>query len=133
MRPLVAVVAIAMAAVILDPGRLQDPAVQVLPVAPVPTTTTTSTTTTTAPTPLVSPTTFAEWSKVAACETGGRWTMQGAVYSGIGFLNSTWRSYGGLAFAPNAGEASPEEQILIAQRIEGSGYVPDQHGCNGPW
>lgn len=54
--------------------------------------------------------------------------MQGPVYSGIGFLNSTWDAYGGQQYAPNAGEATPDEQILIGMKIDG-GYVPDQDGC----
>ena len=41
-----------------------------------------------------------EWQHVAICEVGGNWSMVGPVYSGIGFLNSTWQEYGGEQFAP---------------------------------
>jgi Transglycosylase-like domain len=65
---------------------------------------------------------------VAVCETGGNWAMQGPTYSGIGFLNSTWIAYGGLRYAPNAGLATPDEQIIVAMRITG-GSIPDQGYC----
>lgn len=57
--------------------------------------------------------------------------MQGSVYSGIGFLASTWAEYGGLAYAPDAGDATEDEQITIGMRVTG-GWVPDQGGvCHG--
>jgi len=70
-----------------------------------------------------------EWERVAICEVGGNWSMRGPVYSGIGFLNSTWRAYGGTHFAPVAGMASKDEQILVGMRIN-NGWVPDQYGCD---
>jgi hypothetical protein len=70
-----------------------------------------------------------EWQNVAVCEVGGHWTMTGPVFSGIGFLNATWSAYGGRRFAPLAGEATRDEQILIAMRVTG-GWVPDQDGCS---
>jgi hypothetical protein len=76
----------------------------------------------------VTPTLEAEWQRVAVCEEGGDWSYVGPVYSGIGFLNTTWDSEGGLAYAPNAGEATEDEQITIGMRITG-GYVPDQGYC----
>ncbi len=75
----------------------------------------------------------AEWQHVAICEVGGNWSMQGPVYSGIGFANSTWSEYGGTQFAPLAGEAPRDAQILIGMRVTG-GWVPDQNGCSpGGW
>jgi transglycosylase-like protein len=70
-----------------------------------------------------------EWQNVAECEVGGNWSMTGPVYSGIGFLNATWSSYGGRQFAPLAGQATRDEQIVVAMRVTG-GWVPDQHGCS---
>jgi hypothetical protein len=72
-----------------------------------------------------------EWQRVADCESGGNWSAQGAVYSGIGFANTTWANYGGLAFAPNAGLATEDQQIEIGMKITGD-FVPDQEGC-GAW
>ena len=36
---------------------------------------------------------------------------------GLGILRSTWMAFGGLEFAPNAGLATREEQIIVGQRI----------------
>ncbi len=74
-----------------------------------------------------------KWEHVAICEVGGKWSMVGATYSGIGFLNATWSNFGGTTFAPLAGEASEDQQIIIGMRVTG-GYVPDQSGCTpGGW
>lgn len=70
-----------------------------------------------------------EWQNVAVCEVGGNWSMTGSMYSGIGFLNATWRSYGGTRYAPVAGMATRDEQILIGMRVTKT-YVPDQYGCS---
>ncbi|HTT60002.1 MAG TPA: transglycosylase family protein [Acidimicrobiales bacterium] len=74
-----------------------------------------------------------EWQRVALCEVNGDWSMVGPVYSGIGFLNSTWVAYGGRTYAPVAGRASRDEQIVVGMRVTG-GWVPDQYGCDpGGW
>jgi hypothetical protein len=70
-----------------------------------------------------------QWQHVAQCEVAGNWHMRGPIYSGIGFLNSTWAGYGGKHFARIAGEATIEEQILVGMHVTG-GWVPDQYGCN---
>ena len=75
-----------------------------------------------------------QWKLVAQCETGGNWKARGPVFSGgIGIRNINWKYYGGTAFAQNAADASPQEQILIAQKIEGNGYIPDQYGVCSSW
>lgn len=99
------------------------------------------TTTTTAPPTLtpeqiaaseVTPAEFAAWSKVAVCETGGNWSAEGPIYSGgLGIANTNWIAYGGGEFAPNAGQATPDEQIVVAMRIQTN--PPDQNGCSGSW
>lgn len=74
-----------------------------------------------------------EWQHVAICEVGGNWSMNGPSYSGIGFANSTWVQYGGSRYAPRAGYAPRDVQILIGMRVTG-GWVPDQNGCSpGGW
>lgn len=70
-----------------------------------------------------------EWQRVAVCEVGGNWKMVGPAYSGIGFANSTWLSYGGARFARLAGLATADEQIVIGMRVT-KGWVPDQSGCD---
>jgi hypothetical protein len=61
------------------------------------------------------------WDALAACESGGRWnTIDGAAEpydGGLGIYRQTWRAFGGLEFAPNAGLATREEQIIVGQRI----------------
>ena len=71
----------------------------------------------------------AKWQQVAICEVGGNWAMTGPSYSGIGFLNATWNAYGGARYAPLAGQATRDEQILIGMKVT-SGRVPDQNGCS---
>ena len=71
----------------------------------------------------------AEWQQVAICEVGGNWAMTGPAYSGIGFLNATWNAYGGTLYAPLAGQATRDEQILIGMKVV-NGRVPDQNGCS---
>jgi hypothetical protein len=61
------------------------------------------------------------WDSIAACETQGNWSMRGSTYSGgLGFANSAWTSFGGEQFAPNAGQATREQQIVVAERIRAS-------------
>jgi hypothetical protein len=75
-----------------------------------------------------------KWEKVAVCETGFNWTLRGSLYSGgLGITNINWITYGGRQFANNAADASPEEQIYIATKINSSGYIPDQSGCGYGW
>jgi hypothetical protein len=58
------------------------------------------------------------WDAIAACETQGNWSMRGPSFSGgVGFSNTTWSSFGGGEFAPNAGQASREQQIIVAERV----------------
>ncbi len=58
------------------------------------------------------------WDSIAACETGGNWSMQGSRFSGgLGFANTTWSGFGGREFASNAGQASREQQIVVAERV----------------
>ena len=75
-----------------------------------------------------------KWQKVAICEQGGNWKVQGPYFSGgLGFRNYVWVAYGGLLYAPNAGLATPQQQVAIAKKINSNGYVPDQNGCEGGW
>ena len=71
----------------------------------------------------------AEWQHVAVCEVGGNWSMTGSAFSGIGFLNTTWSAYGGTQYAPNAGQATRDQQIVIGMKVT-NGWVPDQYGCS---
>ncbi|MBU6495731.1 MAG: transglycosylase family protein [Acidobacteria bacterium] len=72
---------------------------------------------------------MSKWERVAVCEVNGHWNMEGPVYSGIGFLNINWQSFGGTHFGALAGDATPEQQVLIAMRITKT-WIPDQYGCS---
>ena len=61
------------------------------------------------------------WDRIAQCETAGNWGMQGPLFSGgLGFYNGTWDAFGGREYAPNAGLATREEQIIVAEKIRSS-------------
>ena len=65
------------------------------------------------------------WDRLANCESGGNWSIStGNGYSGgLQFSGSTWRAYGGGAFASSAGRASRAEQIAIAEKVlDGQGW-----------
>jgi Transglycosylase-like domain len=67
---------------------------------------------------MMRPKTGVNWDGIADCETGGNWSMQGSTFSGgVGFANTTWNSFGGREFAPNAGQATREQQIAVAERV----------------
>jgi resuscitation-promoting factor RpfA len=69
------------------------------------------------------------WDRVAQCESSGNWHINtgNGYYGGLQFVQSTWRGYGGRAFAPRADLATRAEQIAIAQRVlasQGPGAWP---------
>jgi len=109
-------------AAILLTGTLagQKEAIPVIPPPPPP-----------APGPVdtVTPGQRAAWDRVAVCEEGGNWQADGSRFSGgLGITRANWANYGGLQYAPEAAEATPDEQIMVAERIQS--YPPDQHGCS---
>jgi hypothetical protein len=72
------------------------------------------------------PKTGVNWDGIAQCETASNWHMQGSKFSGgLGFYNGTWSGFGGRQFAPNAGMATREQQIVVAERV----YA--RHGLSG--
>jgi LysM repeat protein len=69
------------------------------------------------------------WDSVAACESGGNWHINtgNGYYGGLQFSSSTWRGFGGGAYASRADLATKAEQIAIAQRVlatQGPGAWP---------
>lgn len=69
------------------------------------------------------------WDQVAACESSGNWSINtgNGYYGGLQFSSSTWRGYGGGAYASYAHQASKGEQIAIARRVlasQGPGAWP---------
>ncbi|MEV6978969.1 transglycosylase family protein, partial [Kitasatospora sp. NPDC093806] len=69
------------------------------------------------------------WDSVAQCESGGNWSIStgNGFYGGLQFTPSTWRAYGGTAYAPQAHQASRAEQITVAEKVlasQGPGAWP---------
>ena len=62
----------------------------------------------------------ATWDRVAHCESGGNWTTDtgNGYHGGLQFAPSTWAGYGGTAYAPTADQATREQQIAIAERVQ---------------
>jgi uncharacterized protein YabE (DUF348 family) len=73
-----------------------------------------------------------KWDELAQCESGGRWDTVDSgpdgYDGGLGIYRGTWRAFGGTEFAPNAGLATREQQIIVAQRIYEK-YGFDPWGC----
>ena len=83
------------------------------------------------PTDTVTPAQRAAWDRVAMCEEGGNWAADGPRFSGgLGISRANWVIYGGLQYASRGALATPDEQIMVAERIQS--YAPDQNGC-GSW
>lgn len=90
----------------------------------IPTTTTT----------LVSASKMNEWASVAWCETHGNWKHQGSRYEGgLGIMPINWIYYGGEEFAPHAWQATPEQQVVVAMRIQDGLPTPDRNGECHAW
>ncbi|MEW1569229.1 transglycosylase family protein [Streptomyces sp. NPDC005381] len=69
------------------------------------------------------------WNKVAACESGGNWSINtgNGYYGGLQFSQSTWAAYGGTAYAHRADQATKDQQIAIAEKVlrgQGPGAWP---------
>lgn len=64
------------------------------------------------------------WDAVATCEEGG-WGNYGfpAYPNSLGINSTNWYANGG------GSDLSPAAQVAVAQRIEGTSYVPDQGYC----
>jgi resuscitation-promoting factor RpfA len=56
------------------------------------------------------------WDAVAACESGGNWTINtgNGFYGGLQFTLATWRANGGVGMPQNA---SRERQIAVANNV----------------
>ncbi|GAA2623894.1 MULTISPECIES: transglycosylase family protein [Streptomyces] len=70
------------------------------------------------------------WNKVAACESTNNWRINtgNGYYGGLQFSQSTWRAFGGTAYAPRADLATKDQQIAVAEKVlkgQGPGAWPD--------
>ncbi|MGY0066425.1 transglycosylase family protein [Streptomyces sp. QTS137] len=65
------------------------------------------------------------WDRIAQCESGGNWHINtgNGYYGGLQFSASTWRAYGGTAYAPTADRATRAQQIAVATKVQqGQGW-----------
>jgi LysM repeat protein len=88
-----------------------------------------------APAPAAGSSGGVNWSAIAACESGGNWSADtgNGFYGGLQFTQGTWLGYGGGQYASSASQATPSEQIAVAQRVlagQGIGAWP-VCGANG--
>lgn len=70
--------------------------------------------------PAVSHSGIDRWDQLAQCESTSQWDyppVSGGFSGGLMFHTGTWRSNGGLEYAPDAYLASREQQIDIAERV----------------
>ncbi|MEV1066507.1 transglycosylase family protein [Streptomyces sp. NPDC050263] len=60
------------------------------------------------------------WDRIAQCESGGNWHINtgNGYYGGLQFAASTWRAYGGSAYASTADKASKAQQISVATKVQ---------------
>jgi len=83
---------------------------------------------------MVTPTEFAQWSKVNICEEHGNWHVVGSKFQGgLGISVDNWASNGGIFFAVSGATATPDEQIVVAMRVQGPAPTPDQNGKCKKW
>ncbi|GAA4540797.1 transglycosylase family protein [Pseudonocardia xishanensis] len=69
--------------------------------------------------PSASAATDSAWDRLAQCESSGNWAINtGNGFSGgLQFTPSTWRAFGGAAFAPVPHQATREQQIVVAEKV----------------
>ena len=63
------------------------------------------------------------WASLAQCESGGNWHINSGngYYGGLQFSSGSWLGAGGGAYAPVASEATPEQQIAVAEKLRANG------------
>lgn len=77
---------------------------------------------------------WARWGPVNRCEQGGEWHAYGRFGNGLmgggglGISDGAWQENGGTAYASTAAGASPEQQMIVAERIF-ERYGPGAWGC----
>ena len=88
------------------------------PAASAPATTTARPATSTAAAPAVAG--GSVWDSIAQCESGGNWAINtgNGYQGGLQFSPSTWAGYGGTEYAATADQATREQQIAVAERVQ---------------
>ena len=60
------------------------------------------------------------WDSIAQCESGGNWAINtgNGYQGGLQFNPGTWAAYGGTEYAASADQASREQQIAVAEKVQ---------------
>ena len=60
----------------------------------------------------------ADWNAISQCESSGNWSIHTGFYEGgLQFSPSTWLANGGAQYAQHAYQATPAQQVAIAERV----------------
>jgi len=72
--------------------------------------------------PSIDPDELSKWEALAECESGGDWSIDtgNGFYGGLQFTPQTWAGSGGTKYAPQANQATKEQQIDIAKKVQQS-------------
>lgn len=77
------------------------------------------------------------WINLARCESGNRWSLNNGngFFGGLQFTPGTWRGFGGTVFSQDAHQATPIQQVAIAQKVLASQGRMAWPGCTkkGAW
>jgi hypothetical protein len=59
------------------------------------------------------------WASIVRCETGGDWHADtgNGYQGGLQLSPQAWAAHGGGQFAPRADAASPEQQVVVGDRV----------------
>jgi LysM repeat protein len=73
----------------------------------------------------------ANWSAIAACESGGNWAAStgNGFYGGLQFTEQTWLANGGGRYASSANLATPAQQVAVAQNVLASQGIGAWPAC----
>jgi resuscitation-promoting factor RpfA len=73
-----------------------------------------------APSASVSPQSNATWDRLAKCESTSNWDADtgNGFKGGLQFTQSTWKAFGGGEYASSPDEATREEQIAVAKKVQ---------------
>lgn len=68
----------------------------------------------------IDPDELSKWEALAECESGGDWSINtgNGFYGGLQFTPQTWAGFGGTQYASQANQATKEQQIEIAKKVQ---------------
>jgi hypothetical protein len=74
----------------------------------------------------------ARWDRVAACESGGNWSINtgNGYYGGLQFSLGTWQAYGGSGY-PH--QNSKRAQVIVAERVRTQSGLHHWPHCGPRW